>query len=182
MILIIDTSTNKSQVILAQDLDHFTLIRETPERLPLALQEFDINPDIIAVTSDPGSYTGIRVGKALALGFAASKNIPIVEICSLLGFIPPKDGRYLSLIDARGGGAYTLMQERKGSKVTALGKPQKTPLEELPNLLLTCDGIVGPNLERFSLIRGHECYSDPHMLLDLVKRCRTEQFQYSVSF
>lgn len=169
MILIIDMSTEKSQVILAQDVDHFTLIRETPDRIPAALQEFHIDPSIIAVTSGPGSYTGIRVGRALALGLAAPKKLPIINLCSLSGFIPPKDGRYLSLIDARGAGAYTLLQERKGAQITPIGEREKTSLEELPNLLLACDGIVGPNLSHFSLIRGHECYADPQTLISLLK-------------
>ena len=167
MILIIDTSTDKSQLILAQDVDHFTLIRDTPDRLPSLLQEFIIQPKIIAITSGPGSYTGIRVGKALALGLAAPNNTPIIELCSLRGFIPPQDGRYLSLIDARGAGAYTLMQERKGDQIIPLGTPDKTSLEDLPSLFIACDGIVGPNLKRFSLIRGHECYADPQTLIKL---------------
>ena len=40
--------------------------------------------DGIAVSSGPGSYTGLRIGMSLAKGLAAAGNIPIVQIPTLL--------------------------------------------------------------------------------------------------
>tara|TARA_B100000945_G_C20418676_1_gene616555 strand:- start:1623 stop:2213 length:591 start_codon:yes stop_codon:yes gene_type:complete len=40
--------------------------------------------DAIAVSSGPGSYTGLRIGINLAKGIAAVKNIPIIPVPTLL--------------------------------------------------------------------------------------------------
>ena len=171
-LLIIDSSTEKSQVILAQGLGDYTVKRLPPglkssHLLTSTIESFDIEPASIAVTSGPGSYTGIRLGQAVAKGLAFPKRLPIKEICSLSGFIPPQEGIYLSLIDARGAGAYILPQELKNGVVTPLGAPELVPLEELPIHLGACQGLVGPNLERFDLLTCYETYADPEHLIKL---------------
>ena len=40
--------------------------------------------DAISVSSGPGSYTGLRIGMSLARGLAASNNIPIIPVPTLL--------------------------------------------------------------------------------------------------
>lgn len=155
---------------MAKDFENFEVKRLPPglknsHLLTSLIEEFDAPPDKIAVTTEPGSYTGIRLGLAIAKGLAFLRTLPITELNTLSGFIPPRDGRFLSLIDARGAGVYTLLQERLGDEVKELGSPELTPLEELPTRLLACEGVVGPNLSRFDLLKGHETYADPKHLI-----------------
>lgn len=171
-LLIIDTSTDKSQVIAAQSVDSFQIKRLPPgfqssHLLVSAIESFNIEFTKIAVTSGPGSYTGIRVGQAVAKGLAYPKKLPIIELCSLSGFVPPTEGRYLSLIDARGAGFYSLLQERTQDKITPLGSPEVIALEELPQHLHACLGVVGPNLSRLDMLMGYESYADPVHLIKL---------------
>src|SRR3712207_9180019 len=57
----------------------------------------------IAVGIGPGSFTGIRVGMAIAKGLAIGKKIPIVGISGLdaLAASVKGKGRIFSLLDAR---------------------------------------------------------------------------------
>ena len=66
----------------------------------------------LAVGVGPGSYTGIRVGVAAAYGLAFPKEVPLIGFCSLEGYVSDAQGPFASLIDARMGGSYVLLQER----------------------------------------------------------------------
>jgi len=66
-----------------------------------------LQPDCIAVGTGPGSYTGIRVGAALAKALAFGWQIPIFGFCSLVAFAPDAS-QWAVLADARTGGFYTL--------------------------------------------------------------------------
>jgi len=65
--------------------------------------------DAIAVTKGPGSYTGIRVGMASAIGLSYALNKPIIHICSLKllahdavnKIINPTPVLFCPMIDAR---------------------------------------------------------------------------------
>ena len=61
--------------------------------------------DKVVVTNGPGSYTGIRIGLTFAKVFAASLNIPLVVMSSLLALAGNKEN-VVSLIDARSKRAY----------------------------------------------------------------------------
>ncbi len=163
-ILILDTSTEKSQVIFAQSIEDFTVQHGRP--LVSEIQKFG-EPDAIAVTTGPGSFTGIRVGMALALGMAFSKDLPLINLSSLSGFISEVQGRFLSLIDARGGGAYIMVQERCGDQIQEITRHQRCSLEELPRHLIGCKKVVGPDLKRFDLLNCEERYADPSHLVKL---------------
>lgn len=171
-VLIIDTATEKAQVILVRDKVHFQVVQLPPgltssQQLFAAIASFQEKIEAVAVTVGPGSYTGIRVGIAAAQGIARGGNIPLVGLCALEGFVSPHDGRFLSLIDARGGGVYLMEQRRRGETVVAVHPPVQCPVEELPMHLHGIDWIVGPQLARFDLLRCMESYADP---ISLVRR------------
>ena len=76
----------------------------------------------VAVTVGPGSYTGIRVGASVAQAVSYARELPLIGVCSLYGYVPSSEGRFAALIDAKIGGAYVLMGEGSGPELVALGE------------------------------------------------------------
>lgn len=67
----------------------------------------------VAVSSGPGSYTGLRIGTSLAKGLCYGSDLPLIAIPTLMGMAwqmaaisADKDGIYIPMIDARRGDAY----------------------------------------------------------------------------
>lgn len=138
-ILILDTSSEKSFLLLS---DGDTLIASLPlpggpelsKTIALKLNDLlckhSFLPEGIAVGQGPGSYTGVRVGVALAKSLALGWKIPLIGICSLNFFIPEHPSPSLILFDARIAGCY-------GIEVTAsstFGPPRLISLEDLKNI------------------------------------------------
>lgn len=123
-ILILETSTEKGCLVLAEDEN---LIEAHPlpggpelsKRLGTEVSELlkrrRFTPDWIAVGTGPGSYTGIRVGAALAKALSYGWQVPLLGYCSLKAFAPSKEGTFAILIDARSTGLYVLFGEKKGT-------------------------------------------------------------------
>jgi len=106
MILAIDSSTQWVGIALFDgDMIRYeknwkTSRRHSVELSPAiasAFNECQISPDsltAVAVAVGPGSFTSLRIGLAVAKGFALAKHIPIIAIPSLdiLAYaIPPQD-------------------------------------------------------------------------------------------
>ena len=95
MLLAMDTSTRVLGVALYdgsrvvsesswQSLDHHTV--ELSPAITDALKRAGIGVKdvrVVAVTTGPGSFTGLRIGMALAKGFALSCHIPLIGIPTL---------------------------------------------------------------------------------------------------
>jgi tRNA threonylcarbamoyl adenosine modification protein YeaZ len=80
--------------------------------------------DFIAVGTGPGSFTGTRIGIVSAKAIAYSLNLPIVEFCSLTGFIPvnpPEDFSILS--DAKSGQVYQLDVSKESHHLVKFNDP-----------------------------------------------------------
>lgn len=95
LILNIDTATNHASVGISND-DKMLAIKESAEQKEHAsfvhvainnlLAENDITPgmiDAVAITSGPGSYTGLRVGMAAAKGWCYATNKPLIAVNTL---------------------------------------------------------------------------------------------------
>ena len=116
--LILENSCNQATLILAEDgrvlearfLDGGpslskslgTEIQGLLERHPSFCAAF------VAVGTGPGSYTGIRVGVAMAKALAFGWKVPLVGFCSLKAFSPNTSLPFAILVDAKSAGVYCL--------------------------------------------------------------------------
>lgn len=112
-VLILETSSEKGCLILAEQdrvLQAQTLPGGPELSRTLALEVKNIlgpfQPDLVAVGTGPGSYTGIRVSAALAMALSYGWQVPLIGFCSLKAFGPSP-----VLVDARMGGFYALLDQ-----------------------------------------------------------------------
>jgi len=153
-ILILETGSQKSFIIFAEDgrlrltkdLESGpALSRNLAQELDALLLELSWERvDAIYVGQGPGSYTGIRSSAALAKGLAFAWDIPVFGFTSLKAFIPPNTGSFAVLLDARMGGVYALLGERKEEALYEEA-PKLYPLDQLPHLLSSIKHIVSPS-------------------------------------
>jgi tRNA threonylcarbamoyladenosine biosynthesis protein TsaB len=88
--------------------------------------------DRIAVTTGPGSFTGLRVGLAAARGIALAANKPVVGLTTLTAYAAPvvsqnAEQPVISAIDARHDQVYFQVVSGDGS---SLIRPRVAPIEE----------------------------------------------------
>ena len=125
--LIIETSCNRSCLILATEghpiaIRHLNGGSELSKRLGKEVQDLlqqspSFHADFVAIGTGPGSFTGIRVGAAMAQALAFGWRVPLVHYCSLEAFLPPQMGMFAILVDARMGGIYCLNGERTPTEI-----------------------------------------------------------------
>jgi tRNA threonylcarbamoyladenosine biosynthesis protein TsaB len=88
--------------------------------------------DRIVVTTGPGSFTGIRVGVAMARAMGLALGVPVVGVSTLAALAAPllsepRPGVIAAAIDARHGSAYFQLFEASGRP---LGPPRCDALRE----------------------------------------------------
>jgi tRNA threonylcarbamoyladenosine biosynthesis protein TsaB len=88
--------------------------------------------DRIAVTTGPGSFTGLRVGLSAARGIALAANKPVVGLTTLTAYAAPivsdnGEQPIISAIDARHDHVYFQVVSGNGS---SLIRPRVAPIEE----------------------------------------------------
>lgn len=118
--LILDTSTElciiaiaKDDLVIAQEVyPHQNRLSET---LLLAIQTIiekhcgvAKNIQTIAFGNGPGSYTGTRLGAAVAKTLAFGLEVPIKAFPSPLAFLPEREGSFAFVVPARSGQLYAL--------------------------------------------------------------------------
>ncbi len=158
LLLLLDTSTERGLIALAKG-KQIVIQKELPFGLQNAqnllpciekcTQECGFAPqDLqgVAVGVGPGSYTGIRVGVAVAQGLALACHIPWISLCTLECFLPSQNGTFAVVIDAKIGGMYVWKAKRHGQIVTSLSEAQLLPLPEVQSFLDDVEIIVTPHL------------------------------------
>ncbi len=78
----------------------------------------------IAVTTGPGTFTGVRIGLAMARGLGVALNIPIIGINSLAAIAANETVKNIPIVvavDARAGEIYFASYDQSGHEVTAPG-------------------------------------------------------------
>lgn len=158
--LFIDTATDRSLIALGEE-DQLKALLQLPQGTAAShvlltsidqfLREQELTCqqlDCIACGQGPGSYTGIRVGAAAAKCLALACSLPLVGVCSLVGFIPSslnRDGAFCSLIDARSGGAFAMRGRLENGQIVEQGPAQRVPWDQLLTFLDGTPRLITPN-------------------------------------
>lgn len=136
IILHIETSTNVCSVALSEGesclfsisnsegLNHAALLSSFIEK---ALNQLGSRkPDAVAVSSGPGSYTGLRIGVSTAKGLCFGYGIPLIAVDTLrIMSIPaikkvnnaPENALFCPMIDARRMEVYDALFQKDGTMV-----------------------------------------------------------------
>src|SRR5271165_7096930 len=145
-ILAIDTSCGAASVAVAESgraeplaaisrpmaRGHAEALAPMVEEAGRSLEGGFASLDRIAVTIGPGSFTGIRVGLALARAMGLALDVPVVGVSTLVAFAAPlltepRPGIIAASIDARHGSVYFQLFESTGRP---LGPPRCDSLRE----------------------------------------------------
>lgn len=195
--LILESSTNQTLIAIFEK-DRLLCSKEISGshemllNLQITLKELDLRPDafncIIAGTG-PGSYVGLRVSASIAKMLSYSHKIPLIGICSLMGFTPEQEGFFLAVSDARMKGAYVLEGEKKEGIVSYCSNAELCTLEQLKNKTEKIPLLIGNNLTSLKQSfeasypkdspSWHEISFNPALFLSIA-RTRLEQGSYSL--
>jgi len=137
LILNIDSSMQESSVSIAREgsmLQHLTNSSQKDHAafLHVAVKELIsakgikmADLDAVAVTSGPGSYTGLRVGFAAAKGLSYALRKPLISISTTetmaasVQMLYPDGDYYCPMIDARRDEVFTATYDRKLNEIKA---------------------------------------------------------------
>src|ERR1700749_108252 len=152
---VLDTGANKPLAVESQPMQRghaealMPLIARVMKESALPFAALDR----IAVTTGPGSFTGLRVGLSAARGIALAANKPVVGLTTLTAYAAPlvsQNGEHpvISAIDARHDYVYLQAVSGNGS---SLIRPRVASIEEAigaarfgtPHLVGNAAGILG---------------------------------------
>ncbi len=135
-VLAVDTASRRRALcVLAGDGGVLLAARQLEGRqldrsLPAALAELLARgvPDAVAVVMGPGSYTGLRVGIAAALGLAHARDLPLHGVAALevVARAAPAEARLVEAVaDAGRGALYVARYEREGAALRLRQAPRR---------------------------------------------------------
>lgn len=149
--------------------------------------------DAVAVSSGPGSYTGLRIGVSMAKGICYALNIPLISVPTLDLLADEvvrtkalsENARICPLVDARRMEVYTAVYDSKGvvlQSVSAIIVDETTFQAELENHPIC---FVGDGAEKCRTIIGSENAEFDGQIVPLAssmlplaeKRYREQQFE-----
>jgi tRNA threonylcarbamoyladenosine biosynthesis protein TsaB len=131
--------------------------------------------ELLVCSLGPGSFTGIRIGLATALGISRGRGIPIVGVSTLDALARPwsgHDGEVISVIDARKGKIYAA-RFRAGARI---GEYMDISPVELAGIVAAAENplLAGPDAARIRELLGEHGGKaravqtvDPRAMLDI---------------
>lgn len=173
-ILILETSSEKGCLILA-DGEKPLAVKTLPggpelsKCLALEVKHLlskckaALHLDLVAVGTGPGSYTGIRVGAALAKALSYGWGVPLIGFCSLKAYAPKIKAPFIVLVDARMGGFYALIDGKP-----TLISPDDPLLQTIPHIASPHPELIKKRLTSSAI--WHETEPDPSQLAQIVYR------------
>lgn len=112
-----------------------------------------------AITTGPGSFTGLRVGVSLIKGFVLAREIPFKGIDTLdavSACVPPTPHPICPLLDARKKEVYCAFFQYQGDSQKRLTKDKAITPEELCNSISEPTIFIGNGLETYGEFLHHE--------------------------
>lgn len=127
-----DTKTLIAHETVAMKRGHAEALMPMIDRVMKASGIAYLGLDRVAVTTGPGSFTGLRVGISAARGIGLAANKPVVGLTTLSAYVAPlvaekQDQPILAAIDARHDHVYFQVVAGNGSP---LMRPAIVPIEE----------------------------------------------------
>jgi tRNA threonylcarbamoyladenosine biosynthesis protein TsaB len=163
VLLAIDTAAPRLQLAVLRDGDRVETLSEDmatgqAERLFPAIDELFSRAAVayadltrVAVTTGPGSFTGLRIGLSAARGLGLARGIPVLGIPSLAALSLAIAGPSAVLLDAKRGEAYVQIFTAPG---VPAGEAALLPMEDARELVPQgADLITSPYVDIAALAR-----------------------------
>jgi tRNA threonylcarbamoyladenosine biosynthesis protein TsaB len=172
LILSLDATTTVCSVALHRNGDllaseFISELRAASSRLMMATQELLKNSglnaadlDAVAVSSGPGSYTGLRIATSAAKGICVALNIPLLAVNSLKVMAWPiiQQGiadLYCPMIDARRMEVYCCLFDGAGAEISPI-EAKILDVESFKNYLNQSKiAFFGDGSQKFKVITNH---------------------------
>lgn len=117
-------------------------------------------PDLerVAVTTGPGSFTGLRIGLSAARGIGLARAIPVIGVPSLLALSFGASGPVTVLLDARRGEAYfqTFPSAGQADRPAAI-----LPMDAARAAIVPGSTLIQSPFVDIALVARYGAYADP---------------------
>lgn len=142
-----------------------------------ALKSVNLTPsdiDLFAVSSGPGSFTGIRIGVSAIKALAYSVNKPVYGVNTLYSLAcnlsVVENVAICPIMDARRSQVYNAIYKFNSNEVVEVEKPRALSIEELCNTINEKTYFVGDGVDVYkdTIIRlcgDNAVFAPPHMCL-----------------
>ncbi len=98
--------------------------------------------EVIAVSRGPGSYTGLRIGAAIAKGLAQAADIPIIAVPTMQALAANvfDSNRYIvPILDAKAGRVYSGIYKWENDNLITVKEQFPTDIHELADIIKSLD-------------------------------------------
>lgn len=198
-VLLLETATERGVVALFNEKRELLFESHLPfglqqskalmPEIERGFKELGLQPSVlegIGVGVGPGSYTGIRMGVAVAQALAFASHRRLLGICSLQAFVPAHyEGPFTAIFDAKVGGAYLLRGEMVGQEAIYVHQPEVCELGFLkdhpqmtPYLVTPYASSLQKKLQKIDLqldVEWEEVAPSPLHLIKLYDKIKIEE-------